>query len=178
MAYAPKFTTKTRIYAMVDYIDEDETIIPDDLFEIGEDMVIATLAENGKYDVDAISYSDYRLRNAATYYVLYILVTNPVVRGLFSQSGEIVSKGAVGIQTIFSSNDRGGTPHVPQEIDRKQQTPNYWNMAQYWIQLYLKDPKTGGKRIDQVTMMASNMNQERVKAMITAKQFNAFDPKR
>lgn len=178
MSYVPRFTTKDNVYAHIDYIDETSAIIPDYALKKGEDHVVAALLENGRYPTSTIDYADFRLINAAEYFTLYILVTNPTIRGVFSRSGEIVSLGAAGIQTIFSTNDRGGTPHVPQEIDRKQQTPNYWNMGQYWIQLYLKDPATGGQRIDEVHMMASNMNQQRVLDMIAAKQYNAFDPKR
>jgi hypothetical protein len=162
MAYTPLYTTKLYV-AGQSHVITDETAIPDEVMESGEALVTGELLRNSKFTLENISYSDFRLKQAATFAILYRIQTTGVMRGYFGQTGQIITKGAGGTQTIMATADIGGSQFVPQEVDRNTPTPNNWNEWQYWLKLYLQDPTNEGKRIDEVSMRVANLTEQRVK---------------
>jgi hypothetical protein len=77
MAYTPLYTTKLYV-AGQSHVITDETAIPDEVMESGEALVTGELLRNSKFTLENISYSDFRLKQAATFAILYRIQTTGV----------------------------------------------------------------------------------------------------
>jgi len=176
MSYVPVYTTKTFVLSQI-HVANDPTDISDETMEIAEARVTGLLLENEKVAFESIIYSDFRLKMAATYSTLYQIQTTGTIPGYYGFSGDVITKGAAGLNIIYSTTNRGGGGEfAPPEIDRQQGTPDNWNSMMHWIGLYVKGVDSGSRRIDEMMAKVHNFQDDSVVNIDRSRPGKTYNP--